>query len=78
MTRIFCIILLIILSFTLCGCYGTDSDKIPRLELVRTINNIDNIYIALRDNHNFNIQHLYEEVETEDGYDIIIHIIKDK
>ena len=75
MKRIICIILLIVLSFILCGCYGTNADKVPRLELVRTGVNADTIYIALRDGYNFDIQHLYDEVEIENGYDIIIHII---
>lgn len=70
--------LLIALSFILCGCYGINADKVPRLELVRTGVNADTIYIALRDGHNFDIQHLYEEVETENGYDIVVHIVKNK
>lgn len=78
MKRIICIILFIILSFILCGCGGIDEDKFPQLEICRSEWRADSIHIALRDDHNFNIQHLYDEVETENGYDIIIHIVKNK
>lgn len=77
MKKIICIILLIVLSFIFCGC-SINEDKFPQLEICRSEWRADSIHIALRDNYNFNIQHLYEEVETKDGYDIIIHIIKNK
>ena len=76
MKRIICIILLIALSFILCGC-SENEDKFPQLRICRTGWRADNIYIALRDGHNFNIQRLYEEVETENGYDIIVHVVRD-
>jgi len=68
------------LTLLFCGCTigATDEDKFPQLRVCRSEWRADNIYIPLRDNHNFNIQHLYEEVETEDGYDIIVHIVKNK
>jgi len=78
MKRIICIILLIVLSFILCSCYSTNSDIFPQLRIAPSDKYADYIYIALRDDHNFNIQHLYEEVETENGYDIIVHIVKNK
>lgn len=78
MKRIICIILLIALSFVLCSCSGINADKFPQLEICRSNLRTDSIYVALRDNHNFNIQHLYDEVETENGYDIIVHIVKNK
>jgi len=68
------------LTLLFCGCTigATDEDKFPQLRVCRSEWRADNIYIPLRDNHNFNIQHLYEEVETENGYDIVIHIVKNK
>ena len=77
MKKIICIILLIALSFILCGCGSINEDKFPQLKFCRSNWRADNIYIALRDGHNFNIQHLYEEVETENGYDIIVHVVRD-
>lgn len=76
MKKILCIILFIITLFSLCGC-AINEDKFPRLEIARSNVRADTIYIALRDNHNFSINHLYDEVETENGYDIVIHITKD-
>jgi len=76
MKRIICIILLIILSFILCGC--SDANKFPQLKICRSTWRADTIHVALRDGHNFNIHHLYDEVETENGYDIVVHIVKNK
>ena len=76
MKKVLCIILFIITLFSLCGC-AINEEKIPRLEIYRSIWRADKIYIALRDNHNFQINHLYDEVDTEDGYDIIIHVVED-
>jgi len=76
MKRIICIILLIALSFILCSCGSINEDKFPQLEICRSGWRADSIHIALRDDHNFNIQHLYEEVETENGYDIVVHVVR--
>ena len=76
MKRIICIILLIALSFILCGCSCINEDKFPQLRICRSKNRVDNIYIALRDDYNFDIQHLYDEVETENGYDIVVHVVR--
>lgn len=77
MKRIICIILLITLSFIFCGCCSINEDKFPQLEICRSNYRADSVYVALRDGYNFNIQHLYDEVETEDGYDIVVHVVRD-
>ena len=76
MKKILCIILFIIALFSLCSC-AINEDRFPRLEIDRSDMRADTIYIALRDNHNFSINHLYDEIDTENGYDIIIHIVED-
>lgn len=76
MKKFLCIILLITILFSLCSC-AINEDRIPRLEIIRSNMRADTIYIALRDNHNFSINHLYDEVDTENGYDIIVHIVED-
>ena len=76
MKKILCIVLFIVALFSLCGC-AINEDRIPRLEIVRSDIRMDTIYIALRDNYNFSINHLYDEVDTENGYDIIVHIVED-
>ena len=77
MKKLLLIILMCALTLLFCGC-ATNEDKFPQLRVCRTGWRADNIYIPLRDSHSFNIQHLYEEVETENGYDIVIHIVKNK
>lgn len=76
MKKILCIVLFIIVLFSLCSC-AINEDRFPRLEIDRSDIRADTIYIALRDNHNFSIKHLYDEVDTENGYDIVVHIVED-
>lgn len=76
MKKFICVILLMVLIFALTGC-AINEDKFPRLEISRSNMRADTIYIALRDNHDFSINHLYDEVDTENGYDIIVHIVED-
>lgn len=79
MKKLLLIILICALTLFFCGCTAaTNEGKFPQLRIAPSNNYVDNIYIPLRDSHNFNIQHLYEEVETENGYDIIVHIIINK
>lgn len=51
-----------------CGDFG----KVPRLEIVRSAWRYDNVVIALRDKYKF-AEDVYTIVDTENGYDIIIH-----
>lgn len=57
-----------LLLLSSCG----DFDKVPRLEIVRSGWRYDSIVIALRDKHKF-AEDIYTTVDTENGYDIIIH-----
>lgn len=54
----------------LSGC--GDFNKVPRLEVIRSGWRYDNIIIALRDDHKF-AEDIYTTIDTENGYDIIIH-----
>ena len=77
MKKLLLIILMCALTLLFCGCAvncAVNEGTFPQLRICRSNWHADHIYIPLRDNHNFNIQHLYDEVETENGYDIIIHI----
>ena len=76
MKKLLLIILMCALTLLFCGC-ATNEDNFPQLRVCRSNWHADNIYISLRDSHNFNIQHLYDEVETENGYDIIVHVMRD-
>lgn len=51
-----------------CGISG----KVPRLEIIRSAWRFDNIVIALRDKYKI-AEDAYTTVDTENGYDIIIH-----
>ena len=76
MKKIICAILLMVTICSFAGC-AINEDRFPRLEIDRSDVRWDTIYIPLRDNHNFSIKHLYDEVETENGYDIVIHVVED-
>ena len=77
MKKLLLIILMCALTLLFCGC-ATNVDNFPQLRVCRSDWRADTIYIALRDGHNFDIHHLYDEVETENGYDIVVHIVKNK
>ena len=74
--RIYLVILFCISIMMLCSCdwLGKNADKFPQLHIAPTSWRADGIYIPLRENHQFAINYLYDEVETDQGYDIIIHI----
>ena len=76
MKKLICVILLMVLICVLAGC-AINEESFPRLEVDRSNIRADTIYIALRDGYNFSIKHLYDEVDTENGYDIIVHIVED-
>ena len=74
MKKIIAAILLMVMICALAGCSATNKYTFPRVRIEQSIYYSDDIYIPLRTNHTFIINHLYDEVETENGYDIIIHI----
>ena len=71
--RAFLIILLCTIIAITCSC-ATNEDTYPQLHIAPTTWRADSIYLPLRANHQFAINHLYDEVETDQGYDIIVHI----
>ena len=78
--RIYLVILLCISIMMLCSCdwLGENADIFPQLCIAPTVWRADSVYIPLRENHQFAINYLYDEVETDQGYDIIIHIRRNK
>ena len=76
MKKLLLVILMCALTLLFCGC-ATNENSFPQLQICRSNVRRDTIYIPLRDSHNFNIHHLYDEVETEDGYDIVVHVRKE-
>ena len=73
----FLAILLILISVLLCGC-TSNKKSYPCVTLERDNYYSNDTHIDLRQHHTFNEHHLWDEKETEIGYDIIIHIIKDE
>lgn len=71
------LIILILLLLTLCGCCVTQ-ETWPQLEYQHSGYTFDtyNRAIYLKDGYVLNQGHSYDEVETEDGYDIILHFVK--
>jgi hypothetical protein len=48
-----------------------------RIEVIKNRSVLDNFSIPLRENYSFS-EDLYSIEETEDGYNIVIHCIKEK
>lgn len=48
-----------------------------RIDIIKNRSALNNFTIPLRENYSFS-EDLYSIEETEDGYDIIIHCIKEK
>jgi len=71
--RAFLIILFCIIITITCSC-ATNENTYPQLNIAPTLWHADSIYLPLRANHQFAINHLYDEVETDQGYDIIVHV----
>lgn len=76
MKKIFTILILIILIIILSGCGLGDQDKFPRVEMVKDEYTANAIFLPLRENHKF-AEVPYSIEETENGYNIIIHCIKE-
>lgn len=59
----------------LAACFTNIKPK--RIDVIKNKSALDNFTIPLRENYSFS-EDLYSIEETEDGYNIIIHCIKEK
>ena len=72
---IWIIFLIIEIIILLAVCF---TNIIPRrIDVIKNRSVLDNFSISLRENYSFS-EDLYSIEETEDGYNIIIHCIKEK
>lgn len=73
------IIVLILICLLLQGCGRSQTSKIrgtyPHITLEISAYYDDDVYIPVPQGYTFNSKNYYDEVETEQGYDIIIHLI---
>ena len=69
------IIPIISIIFILAACFTNIRPK--RIDIIKNRSALDNFSISLRENYSFS-EDLYSIEETEDGYNIIIHCIKEK
>lgn len=69
---------LLIISFLLSGCEGT-STTYPTLTYRNSSSDFDylNREINIRDGHVLNEGHSFDIVETDQGYDIILHFTEE-
>ena len=75
---------LIIILFLIClicgGCSSSNSTKMretyPHVTLESSNFYSDDVYIPVPQGYTFNLQNYYNEIKTEEGYDIIIHLKK--
>lgn len=68
------IALLALLVLLLAGC--SSFDKWPRVTIERTEYRVDDVQLPLRDGYVFGEQ-MYSIQETGEGYDIVIHAVKE-
>ena len=71
------------LMFLLCGCEVPNEERdkdYPKLEYQNSQWEYDSkdMYIPIPEGYVLNQGHAYEIVKTEDGYDIILHMIKEE
>lgn len=74
MTKLVKIIICINLLLLLTGCVG---ESWPRFVYQPSYWTFANNRIELKDGYTLNEGHMYDIIETEDGYDMIFHFIKD-
>lgn len=75
---------LIIILFLIClicgGCSSSNSTKMretyPHITLESSAFYSDDVYIPVPQGYTFNVKNYYDEIKTEEGYDIIIHLKK--
>ena len=56
---------------------GCTSVNFPRLVYQPTIWRIDNDYIPLQEGYILNDGYKYDIIETEDGYDLVLHFMEE-
>lgn len=71
------IIISTIISIIIILAVGLTNIKPKRINIIRNRFVLNNLTIPLRENYSFS-EDLYSIEETEDGYNIIIHCIKEK
>lgn len=77
-------LIIIITLFLIClicgGCGISNSTKMrdtyPHITLESSAYYADDVYIPVSQEYTFNPQNYYNEIKTEEGYDIIIHLKK--
>lgn len=78
------LVILLVVSVMLTGCKNANDksfdeyldSKYPRIVYQRNYWTFDNMEIPILDGYTIDQGHPYECVETEDGYDLIIHFVK--
>ena len=76
MKKILIVLILIIIIIIISGCNFGDQAKFPRVEIAKDEYTANAIYLPLRENYKF-AEVPYGIEETENGYNIIIHCIKE-
>lgn len=56
---------------------GCTSVNFPRLAYQPTIWKTDNSYIPLQEGYILNDGYRYDIIETEDGYDLVLHFVEE-
>ena len=71
------IVLLCVLLFTLTGC--SDDHRMWEADILYRPTNLkfDNVKIKVKDGYVLNKGHQYDVVETESGYDLVLHFVED-
>jgi len=72
---IWIILSIVSIIIILAACFTNIKPK--RIDVIKNRSALDNFTISLRENYSFS-EDLYSIEETEDGYNIIIHCIKEK
>lgn len=80
MKRTIFLALFVASSLLLTGCEADKGSQYPYLEYINSGYNFDdqNQLIDLPEGYILNQGHSYDVVETDAGYDVIVHLIKDQ
>ena len=46
--------------------------------LLKDDSSFPDLTIQVRENYNYNPMNYYDEIETENGYDVVVHLVKEK